>query len=75
MNPNKNMLFICSLNKSILFTIYLSSIDQFISQALSYGFDVAERRFSSPGTQQPNCLVHTSKGWHVNSLYQVEYKF
>jgi hypothetical protein len=48
--------------------MYLSSIDQLISQALSNSLDVAECSLSCTSAQQPDGLVDTAEGRHINSL-------
>jgi len=48
--------------------MYLSSIDQLISQALSNSLDVAECSLSCTSAQQPDSLIDSSKRRHINSL-------
>ena len=48
--------------------MYLSSIDQFVSQALSNSLDVAECSLSCTSAQQPNCLIDTAERRHIDGL-------
>lgn len=46
----------------------LSSVDEFLSQALSNGLDVSERSLSSTNGQQSNSLVDSSQRRDIDSL-------
>lgn len=51
-------------------TMYLGSVDKFISQTFSDGLYVTKSRFSGTSAKKPDGLVHSSKWRNIHSLHK-----